>query len=166
MSLFQWSRFVACFVDENGDYVGKKIFARSIFALGQSKKTFDYDGGSYNIKPGRASRLELSLPFAVFFDNYIYVYKIGNPDPLSFEGGNLKPIMEASSYKHRLKSKLVEDLNKVAKGGFEIPWKIVLPILIGIGIVMYFVQGGSLFGGNEAEIVNQTAQATIPIPTG
>lgn len=38
MSLFNFRRFIACFVDSNGDYVGKKVFCRSMGSLGHKKK--------------------------------------------------------------------------------------------------------------------------------
>lgn len=142
MSLLNFSRFVACFVDAKGEYVGKKVFRRTLGSLGHSDKIFNYDGGTYNILPSRASRLELSFTTHIFFDNYIYVYKVGNPDPISFKLGSFAPIMDADIYKERLESKLVKDLNSVAKGGFDINWRYVLIVIAIFGVVYYFMNGG------------------------
>lgn len=159
MSLFKFKRFIACFVDNNGDYVGKQVFHRSMGALGHDKKTFNYQDGSYNIVPSLSSRLELIFGTGILWDNYIYVYKLGNPDPISFKDGGFKPIMNADLYKVRLESKLVKDLNAAARGTFQINWKYVLIALVVLFIIFYFLNGGSLdFGGTQA--VAETATNT------
>lgn len=161
MSLFSWKKFTACFVDENGDYVGDIVFKRSWFSLGQFQKTFNYKEGKYNIIPYQSSRLEILTKFSLF-DNFIYIYRIGNPDPISFKGGKFKPLMNAEVYKERLESKLIVELNRVASGGFKINWKYVLLALVGLLVVLYFVNGGSLnFGPAEAGAVTTATQNTV-----
>lgn len=159
MSLFNFKRFIACFVDSNGDYVGKTIFRRSVFGnRGFTKKTFTYDGGTYNINPLESSRLELSLFFSFFFDNYIYVYQIDNPDPISFKDGGFKPIMSPEAYKARLESKLIKDLHNI--GRWDINWRLFIIVAAVILLLYYLMNYTNLFHGSS-DI--QNARAILPI---
>lgn len=154
MSVLGISRFVACFVDDKGDYVGKKVFGHSWCSLGMKKQFFDYDGGMYIINPANSSRITLSFKSRLFFDDYIYVYQLGNPSPISFLNGGFVPMMRASDFKERLESKLVRDLNYIASGGLQIPWKWLLVIIVGVGIVYYLITQTNIFGGQESQVIN------------
>jgi hypothetical protein len=136
MSLFRFSRFIASFVDDNGDYVGTKIFSRSFGFLGHSRQTFTYKGRAYNISPSRSSRLELIFKTSIFFDNYVYVYNVNHPDPIIFKNGNFDVLMNPLDYQQRLESKLVKDLNAVGFGSYD--WVTILKWL-GFGFVVFLV---------------------------
>eukprot|EP00919_Chromeraceae_sp_WS-2016_P077768 GHVR01183971.1.p1 GENE.GHVR01183971.1~~GHVR01183971.1.p1 ORF type:complete len:161 (-),score=8.72 GHVR01183971.1:46-528(-) len=159
MSLLNFPRHSAVFVDSNGDYVGKKVIGRSFGALGQKEKTFDYDGGTYNFIPEKTSRLNFNFSNRLIFDDYIFVYQLYNPNPISFKGGHFTPVMDSKSYKSRLTNKLVIDLNKIAQGGFKINWKYVLIGLVVLAVAYYFLSGGTLLGGAEA-VENATSSLT------
>lgn len=156
MSFFNFSRHIAIFLDDNGDQVGKKIFKRSWSdSIGIDKKTFSFNGGSYNIDPLKACRLKLSFKTAIFFDNYIYIYKINNPDPISFKGG-FAPVMDPLAYEIRLKTNLIDALNRAGRGKLNINWKYII-IGIVVLIVLYLAFSGNLgalFGGGAGEVVN------------
>lgn len=150
MSLLQFPRQYALFVDDSGHYVGKKRIGWSFGELGLKKKTFDYGDGTYNIKPDKASRLHFIISSRLIFDDYFFVYNINNPDPIRFKNNGFIPIMDPRTYKKRLTSNLVKDLQEVAKGKLEIPWKWVIAIGIGVLVVWYIASGGdisSLTGG-------------------
>lgn len=156
MSFLGFSRHIAVFLDSNGEQLGRKIFKYSFnSSLGLSKKTFEYNGGTYNIDPLKSSRLNLSFKTAFVFNNYIYLYKENNPNPISFKG-DFKPIMNADLYKIRLKSKLVEELNKVAWGSVKINWKLIL-IFVFVAIGLYFLLKDPSILTKSAEVVNNTS---------
>lgn len=144
MSLLGYARSVALFYDENGDFVGSKIFARGLASsLGKKVKTFIFNGGSYNVKP-LVSRARVS-GFNFLFDTYVFVYNLDNPDPLQIKFDGIKPIMNPMDYKVRLQSKLVIDLNNAYKGGlleFLTLKNIIIGVIV-IGVIYYFTNGGS-----------------------
>lgn len=167
MSLLKWSRFVAVFEDENGDQVGRKVFRRTIFGgLGHdNKRTFEYRRGSYIIDP-ESSRIDLKFNSQLFFDTYVYIYKIGNPLPISFKGGEYKPVMKPELLRERLRSKLVKDLNSVAMGGLQINWKILLLVAVGI-LVLYFVfTGQNPFIPHQEEVVKEVVNNASRVVAG
>jgi hypothetical protein len=141
MSFLNFRQHFAYFYDSNNDFVGKKLIESSFRStLGISKKVIFFKEGAYNIKPRLASRIDVNT---FFVNKYIYVYYLGNPDPLDFSNAG-RPIMEPEDYKIRLKSKLVEDLNKAAEGDFKIPWKWVLIIVLGLVLAYYVFSGHGL----------------------
>ena len=144
MSLLKFKRYVAIFEDENGDQIGCKVFKRRFFSSGigqDDKRNFDYLGGTYIVDP-KAKRLDLILSSQLFFDTYIYRYRINNPLPI-IDKYKYDPLMRADMLRERLRSKLVKDLNSVAKGGFDINWKVLLIVSV-IGIVGYLLISGQI----------------------
>lgn len=92
----------------------------------------------------------------LFFDDYIYIYRIRHPDPISFKGGVFMPVMDAEAYKTRLESKLVQDLHKVAMGGWNINWKWILLIAVALIVIYYFISGGTIFPTGQEETVSNS----------
>lgn len=166
MSMLGFSRHIAVFFDLNGDYIGKQIISRSFSkAIGMKKKTFEFNKGTYHIKPEKASRIDLTFKTNIAFDNLLYCYYEGNPDPVSFKNMNLSPIMDAREYRKRLTSKLVEDLNNAGRGTMDIPWKWILIGIVGIAVAYYFMNGGSLTGTPSPSAVNETIQNVTTVVT-
>lgn len=137
-----YSRHHAFFFDKNGDYVGKKAI-KTGFNKGNSKRTFVFNDGLYNINP-KVSRSSFT-PFPFFADHYFYFYEIGNPDPKHLDSKN-EIRFRAEDYKECYDSKLLQDLNKVGSGGLPdwLNWKVVLVFVVIVGVAIYFLQGGKV----------------------
>lgn len=112
--------------------------------LNRAKSTFEFNGGTYNIK------WDCKTFFfrANFFNKYKYFfYTLGNPDPIEYdkENNNFKTNFNADQYSVMLKTKIAKDLNNIGKGISNL----LTPknLIIGLGIlvvVYYFMSGGSL----------------------
>lgn len=155
MSLFQWVRYTAVFLDKNNKVCDSKIFGRSFGFKGLKEGTFEHNGGLYNIKSD-AFKIQTSLKTHIFFDDDIYLYYYGNPDPLKFENNSFVPFMDSEVYKSRLKNKLIVDLNSIAMGSFD--WTTFLK-WAGLGlvvflVVLYFLKRGD--SQTSAEVVQNT----------
>jgi hypothetical protein len=132
------------FFDKSGRYLGSKLIKAST-KWGLSKRTFEYKGGSYNVK-WKVSRAEMCY-FPWFFDRIQYYYQIGNPDPLDVKTV-IKPLMNADDYNVQLESKILRELNKVRIGGLAAlltPRNIIIGLII-IAAIIYFASGGTLIG--------------------
>lgn len=141
MSFFQWTRIVANFVDSDFKTVDSVIIGHNYGFKGMKKNTFRYKEGIYNINP-KAFKVQTAIKSHLFFDDDIYIYQIGNPDPLFFDNNEFKPFMSAEVYKSRLENKLVVDLNSIAMGGPD--WKTILKyLLLGavVIIILYYLFG-------------------------
>jgi len=159
MSFFGWTRYVANIVDENFEIVASVIIGRSMGFKGLKKLSFDYAGGTYNIVP--SAFVVKPATKALFFNNVVYIYQIGNPNPFKFQSNQFKPIMDAEVYRVRLKNKLVVDLNSAALGSMDIK-KILGFLALGVVaflIVMYFLNKNSAV---SAEVANTTVQTVRP----
>lgn len=159
MSLFQWVRYTAVFIDSNGLICGQKVFRRSYGSKGLKDGTFEYDNGIYNIK-SKAFRVQTSYKTHLFFDDDVFIYRYGNPDPLEFVGQGFAPIMDPEVYKSRLQNKLVVDLNKIAMGGPDLvsvlKW-LALGVLAFL-VIYYFVKKGQV---SEASSVVSNSSSIV-----
>lgn len=166
MSLFNWVRYTAIFLDVEGKVCGQKIIKRSMGFTGLKEQTFTYEGGLYNVKP-KAFRAQIGFKSHLFFDDDIFIYIIGNPDPLEYkyEEKEFKPVMDAEVYRVRMENKLVVDLNKAALGGLDIPnilkW-------VGLGILIFIVIYFFMSKGNTtpAETIVQNVTTTANVVRG
>lgn len=134
---------VALFYDSSGSFVGSKRICTS-FSIGIKQKTFNFNKGTYNVKPF-VSRSRVT-PFPYFFsDYYFYVYQLNNPDPVQLDEKCL-PSFNAFIYRDLLESNLVNDLNKSRRntfGNLLTPRNILIVVIV-LGIVYYFSSGGTL----------------------
>lgn len=155
MSFFNFYRHIAFFFDDNGEQVGYKVFKRSFSSsIGLNKKTFDYDGGSYNINP-KVSKINFNPKGSILFNNKIYLYYLNNPEAISLKDNKISPLMDAKNYQIRLKSNLIEAINRAGRGKMNINWKAIL-ITIGVLIFLYFI----FSGGNLTEVLGLSEKVT------
>lgn len=163
MSLFRWVRHMACIVDAEYKPINTITIGYSFGFKGMKKKTFEYSDGVYNIIP-TAFKVTTALKSHIFFDCEIFIYQIGNPDPLTFRYGQFVPLMDAEVYKARLKNKMVVDLNQIAMGSPDIKsilkWFGLGLVILVVGVFLY----NKFFVPPEAtaSVVSAVVNNTIP----
>lgn len=132
MALFNTNR--AYFFDAKGTgFVGKKGFRNSV-------KTFEFNGGSYNVDDENASSWEQAVfppPLSWIWHrtNYIYNVEISNPALISKWG---KPPISPRLYNINLKTNVAEQLNNLANKGI-MQFLTMRNILIGAGILLGYL---------------------------
>lgn len=131
MSITGIKKRIACFLDDKGEFIGKKSFSNT-------QETFDYGNKSYNVFHKLQSYVIIKR---WYWDLEIYFYNINNPNPLILNK-KLEPVLSSEMYNIQLKTKVARDLNNLA-GGFKLDFKTIM-IGLAILIVVYLIATGKI----------------------
>lgn len=164
MSLLEFKRHIAVFIDENGDKVGQKTIYHSFGNSTTKKKTFNYNNGTYNIKK-KALSLLIKTP-TIFFDSQIYVYRIGHPDPLDYNKGSLDPLFTPDLYKTLLENKQTIDLIKAGRGGLNIDWRWIVGGIVVLLILYYIFSPDKTQAQPLTNVITQNVTRPIEVMSG
>lgn len=131
-----WCRHRALFFDDLGHYVG-------CCNLKYSEPTFGFKGRLYNFLPERSSFFKFRTLFST---RKFYFYTVRDPMPLVLDSKSA-PIVDSKAYKHIMQTDLIKKLNDLQKNDF-FSWlfqpKIIIPLIIGIAVLWYILQGGKI----------------------
>lgn len=127
MGLLNITIHKAKFFNENGEYI-KDI------KIPKNEKTFEFNGGSYNVKRKDISYFEKK---GVLYNTRFYFYNEKNCDPFVLKS-NPAIALSPSMYNTMLKTKIAKDLNDVNKKGIFDMFKDP-KILIGGLVVLIFI---------------------------
>lgn len=135
-----WCAHVAIFFN-NGQQVGSK-------SLKFTEPYFEFAGGIYNFLPQFSSYHKVTK---IIKSVKYYLYQVGNPMPLVISTPVI-PVINAQTYSVILKSDLVKKLNPGSANLWDLigGWKGLIIGLIIIGVIVYFMNGGSLVHATTA----------------
>lgn len=132
-----FKQYYGKFFDSNGEFIGNKKFKRT-------DEHFKYKNRRYNNKPQKASYYEVTAIPLILKKRY-YFYNIEISDPILMNK-QYKPIIEPELYNLMIETEQAKKLNDLSKKGLLtlLDPKIIIGILIGLGLLAYFLQGGSI----------------------
>lgn len=123
---------MAHFFNEKGGYIGKKFLGFSI----RNKRTFKYLDSAYNIDMEKCSEVSKTIiPFIIKRREMFYNIAFSNPYTLD-KDKNVQPPISPHNYKTQLETKLLDDLNNLAKSKFKLDIKMVL---IALGVIAFII---------------------------
>jgi hypothetical protein len=122
--------------DQNGIHLGR-------VKLNYKDLTFDFKGRTYNFIQDHPSYI---IHNTLLSKNIIYLYNLNNPMPLYLKQ-TVIPLISSKDYNTIIRSNVLEKLNAYAlqKGLLAlITPKNILVLIVGIALLIYFGNGGSL----------------------
>lgn len=137
MGLFGKKRY-ALFYDDKGEFLGRAKYKKwdSLIKVGKRR---------YNIIKEKATITKIK---GLFFDKEYTHYNYNNPNPMLLDKKQ-EPIYNAELYNIQLDTKVMRDLNNLAKKSLAellTPINILIGLIV-IGVIIYLATGHSITGG-------------------
>lgn len=135
MSVTNIKRRVAVFYDDKGEQIGRKGFSKTA-------KLVYFQDKAFNVFHEASSTLYKRW----YWDINQYHYNINNPNPLILNKRS-EPILDSEVYNVQLKTKVIRDLNDLAKGNLTLSPKVIIIGLIVIVAIYMIVTKQIKIGG-------------------
>ena len=135
MSITNIKRRIAVFYDDKGEQIGRKGFSKTA-------KLVNFQDKAFNVYHEASSTLYKRW----YWDINQYHYNINNPNPLILNK-KCEPVLDSEVYNVQLKTKVMRDLNDLAKGNFNISPKMIIICVIIIAVAYMIATKQIKLGG-------------------
>lgn len=132
MAITRILKYVAVFLDDEGNEVGQKSFK-------PTEKSFKFKGGSYNIVIDKATFTTVNR---WYWDVQQYYYNINDPMPLILNK-KCEPVIDAKIYNAVLETDFAKKIAALSRG-IKLDFKMIL-IIIAVIAGIYLMSTGKLF---------------------